>query len=52
VAGAGVFEDPWGEVVFESVDSGFEDANVGVDAAHIEVCPASFLDEAGSLRCE
>jgi len=40
MAGAGIFEDPWGEVVFECVDGGFEDADVGVDATHVEVCPA------------
>lgn len=52
VAGAGVLENPWGEVVFEGVDGGFEDADVGVDAADVEVGPAAFVDETGSFGCE
>src|SRR5438270_11214983 len=52
VAGAGILEDPWGEILFEGVDGGFEDADVGVDSAYVEVGPAALVDEAGSFGCE
>jgi hypothetical protein len=35
MAGAGVLEDPWGEVAFESVDGGLEYAAIGVDATQV-----------------
>lgn len=44
VAGAGVLEDPWGEVAFEGVDGGLEYAAVGVDATQVEVSPAALVN--------
>ena len=52
MAGARVFEDPWGEVAFESVDGGLEYAAVGVDATQVKISPTVLVDEVSSFGIE